>query len=109
MDLLCDRLGRRRAVDRDVPRGKAPRELAVGVGDPGAEAVALTLDPVEDSPNSRSGRGDTCVGSYASRRLAADPADATRWAAAVTSLKLEAEGPIRRSRADVERLLQERY
>jgi sugar/nucleoside kinase (ribokinase family) len=57
----------------------------------------------------RSGRGDTCVGSYASRRLAADPADATRWAAAVTSLKLEAEGPIRRSRADVERLLRDRY
>lgn len=57
----------------------------------------------------RSGRGDTCVGSYASRRLAAEPAEATRWAAALTSLKLEAEGPIRRSRADVERLLQERY
>lgn len=57
----------------------------------------------------RSGRGDTCVGSYASRRLAAGPADATRWAAAVTSLKLEAEGPVRRSRAEVERLLEERY
>ena len=57
----------------------------------------------------RSGRGDTCVGSYASRRLAAPPAEATRWAAALTSLKLEAEGPIRRSRADVEQLLKERY
>jgi sugar/nucleoside kinase (ribokinase family) len=57
----------------------------------------------------RSGRGDTCVGSYASRRLEAEPAEATRWAAALTSLKLEAEGPIRRSRADVERLLEERY
>ena len=57
----------------------------------------------------RSGRGDTCVGSYASRRLDADPAVATLWAAAVTSLKLEAEGPIKRSRADVERLLEERY
>lgn len=57
----------------------------------------------------RSGRGDTCVGSYASRRLGADPAESTRWAAAVTSLKLEAEGPIRRSRADVELLLEEKY
>ena len=57
----------------------------------------------------RSGRGDTCVGSYASRRIGADPAQATRWAAALTSLKLEAEGPIRRSREDVERLLRERY
>jgi sugar/nucleoside kinase (ribokinase family) len=57
----------------------------------------------------RSGRGDTCIGSYASRRLTHEPADATRWAAAVTSLKLEAEGPICRSRADVERLLEARY
>jgi sugar/nucleoside kinase (ribokinase family) len=57
----------------------------------------------------RSGRGDTCVGSYASRRIAADAAESTRWAAALTSLKLEAEGVIRRSRADVERLLREKY
>jgi sugar/nucleoside kinase (ribokinase family) len=57
----------------------------------------------------RSGRGDTCVGSYLSRRLSAEPADATRWAAALTSLKLEAEGPIRRTRADVEATIRNRY
>jgi sugar/nucleoside kinase (ribokinase family) len=57
----------------------------------------------------RSGRGDTCVGSYTSRRLLADPAAATRWAAAVTTLKLEAEGPVRGSAADVEALLEERF
>jgi sugar/nucleoside kinase (ribokinase family) len=57
----------------------------------------------------RSGRGDTCVGSYLSRRLSADAAQSTRWAAAVTSLKLEAEGPIQRSRGDVEALLQAKY
>jgi sugar/nucleoside kinase (ribokinase family) len=57
----------------------------------------------------RSGRGDTCVGSYASKRISAGPAESTRWAAALTSLKLEAEGPIRRSRADVERRIRERY
>lgn len=57
----------------------------------------------------RSGRGDTCVGSYLSRRLSAEPADATVWAAALTSLKLEAEGPIRRTRADVEAAIRNRY
>jgi sugar/nucleoside kinase (ribokinase family) len=57
----------------------------------------------------RSGRGDTCVGSYLSRRLKAEPADATVWAAALTSLKLEAEGPIRRSGADVEAAIRNRY
>lgn len=57
----------------------------------------------------RSGRGDTCVGSYVSRRISAAPADAARWAAAVTSLKLEAEGPVQRTPADVEELIRNRY
>lgn len=57
----------------------------------------------------RSGRGDTCVGSYLSRRLSAEPAAAAVWAAALTSLKLEAEGPVRCSRADVEAAIRNRY
>lgn len=52
----------------------------------------------------RSGRGDTCTSSYLSRRLTAPPEDAVVWAAAVTSLKLEAEGPFRRDLKDVEAL-----
>jgi sugar/nucleoside kinase (ribokinase family) len=55
----------------------------------------------------RSGRGDTCLSAYTSRRLAYPPADALLWAAAVTSLKLEAEGPFRRSLAEVEALVPE--
>jgi sugar/nucleoside kinase (ribokinase family) len=50
----------------------------------------------------RSGRGDTCLGSYLSRRLEREPLEALRWAAALTSLKLEAEGAIRRTGAEVE-------
>jgi sugar/nucleoside kinase (ribokinase family) len=57
----------------------------------------------------RSGRGDTCVGSYLSRRLQADPADATRWATALTSLKLEAEGPIQRAASDVRAMIERHY
>jgi sugar/nucleoside kinase (ribokinase family) len=52
----------------------------------------------------RSGRGDTCTSAYLGRRLTADPADAVVWAAAVTSLKLEAEGPFRRDVAEVQAL-----
>ena len=52
----------------------------------------------------RSGRGDTCTAAYLSRRLTAPPAEAVRWAAAVTSLKLEKEGPFDRDLADVEAL-----
>jgi sugar/nucleoside kinase (ribokinase family) len=55
----------------------------------------------------RSGRGDSCTAAYLSRRLTAPPADAVVWAAAVTSLKLEAEGPFRREMAEVEALYNE--
>ena len=56
----------------------------------------------------RSGRGDTCLAAYVARRLAFPSAEATRWAAAVTSLKMEAEGPFRRDIGDVEKYL-DRY
>jgi len=52
----------------------------------------------------RSGRGDTCTASYVSRRLTHPPADAVVWAAAVTSLKLEAEGPFRRELSEAQAL-----
>jgi len=55
----------------------------------------------------RSGRGDTCTSAYLSRRLTAPPADAVIWAAATTSLKLEAEGVFRRERAEVETLYEQ--
>jgi sugar/nucleoside kinase (ribokinase family) len=54
----------------------------------------------------RSGRGDTCVASYVASRLSAGPAESTVWAAAVTSLKMEAEGPIKRTVDDVRALIQ---
>ena len=57
----------------------------------------------------RSGRGDTCLAAYAAKRLSATPGEATIWAAAVTSLKMEAEGPFRRDIGDVEELMQQRY
>ncbi|MBN1657762.1 MAG: hypothetical protein JXA93_05140 [Anaerolineae bacterium] len=57
----------------------------------------------------RSGRGDTCLAAYAAKRLSAPPAEATIWAAALTSLKMEAEGPFRRDVRAVERLIARRY
>lgn len=57
----------------------------------------------------RSGRGDTCISSYVAKRLSAPPADATIWSAAVTSLKMEAEGPIKRTVADVEEMIRQKY
>lgn len=57
----------------------------------------------------RSGRGDTCLGTYAAMRLSMPPRRAGIWAAAVTSLKMENAGPFNRSLADVEELIRARY
>jgi len=57
----------------------------------------------------RSGRGDTCLASYTARRLSHSPAEATVWAAAATSLKLEAEGPFHRTVGEVEQVIRDRY
>ncbi len=57
----------------------------------------------------RSGRGDTCIAAYIAKRLTASPAEASRWAAAVTSLKMEAEGPFHREIAEVEDLVRTKY
>ena len=57
----------------------------------------------------RSGRGDTCVAGYVAKRLTSPPDEATIWAAAVTSLKMEAEGPFRREIERVEDLRRRMY
>jgi sugar/nucleoside kinase (ribokinase family) len=57
----------------------------------------------------RSGRGDTCIASYMARRLDAPPSEAMVWAAALTSMKMEAEGPFRRDICEVEDLIQRKY
>jgi len=57
----------------------------------------------------RSGRGDTCIAAYACRRLMFDPAEATIWAAAITSLKMEGNGPFSSSPEDVEHLIDKQF
>ena len=57
----------------------------------------------------RSGRGDTCIGSYVAMRQSLPPGEAGIWAAAVTSLKMETLGPFNRPLADVQQLIDTRY
>ncbi|MEM5773835.1 MAG: PfkB family carbohydrate kinase [Anaerolineaceae bacterium] len=61
------------------------------------------------SMEGRSGRGDTCLGSYAALRMRMPPSDACLWAAAVTSLKMERMGPFNRTIAEVEQFIESRY
>lgn len=53
----------------------------------------------------RTGRGDTCFATYLARRLSHPPAEAVRFAAAVTSLKMERPGPFAGTVRDVEAYL----
>jgi sugar/nucleoside kinase (ribokinase family) len=57
----------------------------------------------------RSGRGDTCIGSYVAMRLVKSPREAGIWAAAVTSLKMEKLGPFDRPKPEVEAFIREKY
>ena len=59
--------------------------------------------------NGRSGRGDTCTGAYVAKRLSATVDDATRWAAALTSLKMENEGPFKRKPSEIMDLIEQKY
>jgi sugar/nucleoside kinase (ribokinase family) len=108
------------AVEAEFLTGeKDPRAAAAALVDMGPGEVVLThadgVLVVEDGGlyeapfrprllRGRSGRGDTCFGAYLSMSLRAPADEATRWAAAVTSLKLEAEGPVRASADDVRAL-----
>ncbi len=85
-----------------------PREILV------TESAGLTVfadgqihqAPFRPRPlRGRTGRGDTCLATYLGIRLSAPPEEATRLAAAITTLKLEEKGPWRGTRADVEALL----
>jgi len=49
----------------------------------------------------RTGRGDTCFGSYASWRLQHGIEESVRFAAALTSLKMEKRGPFKGTLEDV--------
>lgn len=57
----------------------------------------------------RSGRGDTVIASYMAKRISAPPAEATIWAAAAVSIKMETEGPFKRDISDVEELIRKKY
>jgi sugar/nucleoside kinase (ribokinase family) len=57
----------------------------------------------------RTGRGDTCFASYMAERSNKEPSEAVKFAAAVTSMKLETSGPFKGSRRDVEAFLRAFY
>jgi sugar/nucleoside kinase (ribokinase family) len=62
-----------------------------------------------ESQAGRSGRGDTCVGTYVTKRLTLPSYEAGKWAAAVTGMKVERPGPFNRPLEEVEALIRKYY
>ena len=62
-----------------------------------------------ESMSGRSGRGDTCVGSYVAKRLTLPPREAGKWSAATTSLKIERHGVFNRPVTEVEEFIARHY
>ena len=57
----------------------------------------------------RTGRGDTAFISYVGSRITKNPSDSLKFAAAMTSLKLESQGPFTLSLDQVENLIKNEY
>jgi sugar/nucleoside kinase (ribokinase family) len=74
-----------------------------------ADGISYELEFYPTRLDGRSGRGDTCIGTYVAMRLIKPPAEAGIWAAAVTSLKMETLGVFNRSIEEVIALIQEKY
>ncbi len=64
---------------------------------------------LNEKMDGRSGRGDTCLGTYVAMRLIKSPAIAGIWAAALTSMKMEKLGPFDRTMQDVEEYIRVKY
>jgi sugar/nucleoside kinase (ribokinase family) len=87
-----------------------PREVVITQSSGVTVFADGTLYQAPFTPRSlagRTGRGDTCFATYLGKRLSGSPQEATRFAAAVTTLKQERPGPWRGNLADVEELLKD--
>ncbi len=88
-----------------------PREIVLTQSS-GVTVYDATEDTFHTAPftsrslTGRTGRGDTCFATYIGKRLTTSPAEATRWAAAVTTRKQEQPGPWRGSEAAVAAMLE---
>jgi sugar/nucleoside kinase (ribokinase family) len=83
-----------------------PREIVVTQSSGVTVFAAGRIHQAPFTPRSlhgRTGRGDTCFATYLGCRLTASPEEATRLAAAVTTLKQEKPGPWRGTLADAEK------
>jgi sugar/nucleoside kinase (ribokinase family) len=92
------------AVAAERLAGYGPREIVVTESSGVTVLAEGGIHRAPFRPRSfagRTGRGDTCFAIYLGSRLSRSPAEATRLAAEVTTIKQETPGPWRGSLADI--------
>jgi len=109
------------AAEAEILTGKTDRREAIlALAGMGAREIVLTHSSevmayadgnVYSAPfkarnlSGRTGRGDTCFAAYLTQRLFKGPEKALKFAAALTSLKMEVPGPFKGNSKEVEALL----
>lgn len=109
------------AAEAEILTGRTDsREAIRALADMGAKEIVLTHSSevlayaegqiyqakfTARNLSGRTGRGDTCFATYLTQRLRKGPEEALRYAAALTSLKMENPGPFRGNLKDIEALL----
>jgi sugar/nucleoside kinase (ribokinase family) len=96
-EVITGEADRRKAARQIAEWG--PREIVITARDGVLVYAEGEIFEAPFTPRSlvgRTGRGDTCIAAYLAARLQQSPSQAVRFAAAVTSLKLEQEGPFNR-------------
>ena len=109
------------AAEAEILTGKTDRDEAIrALVDMGAKEIMLThssevLAYAEGNVyhaefkaknlSGRTGRGDTCFAAYLTQRLHKGPEKALKYAAALTSIKMETPGPFKGNIEEVEALL----
>ncbi len=109
------------AAEAEILTGRTDREEAIqSLAEMGAKEIILThssevlayadgklyhAEFKAKNLSGRTGRGDTCFAAYLTQRLRKDPQEALRYAAALTSIKMETPGPFTGAIEEVEALL----
>ncbi|MBD3350977.1 MAG: ribokinase [Candidatus Lokiarchaeota archaeon] len=102
--------GRREAAYKFVELGASEVIISHNEG-----LIACSEDECIKSPfknknlKGRTGRGDTSFTTYITERLEKDMVSSIQYAAALASIKMENPGPFKKTRKDVEELIEESY
>ncbi len=105
-----DHEGRVAAAERFLEWGAKEVVISHHTGLIAAKESDVVSSPFKNrNLSGRTGRGDTSFTAYITERFTKNPADAIKFATALTSMKMEIPGPFKKTREEVEVFMREFY